>query len=132
MQIFGMGSSVYFLRRISGSSGKAADPGLHFKGNKCTVAYTIARRPAPETPHMDNNFAVPTSEPEGEAIKLGLVNAVDSLAELYELLEDYGPIWYSEAVHDRALSTLVLLRASLRLEPPRLNTTLGGGLKEGR
>jgi hypothetical protein len=56
--------------------------------------------------------------PETEPIKLDLAEAVDSFSELYELLEEYGPRWYSEDVHDRAQSALILLRASLGVEPP--------------
>ncbi len=28
------------------------------------------------------------------------------LRELFELLEDYSPVWYSEEVHNRAISVL--------------------------
>jgi hypothetical protein len=29
------------------------------------------------------------------------------LAELFELLENYGPAWYNEAHHDRAIAALL-------------------------
>ena len=29
------------------------------------------------------------------------------LKELYELLEDYGPVWYTEEHHNRAVAALV-------------------------
>ena len=38
--------------------------------------------------------------------------AVEVLAELYELLEEYGPTWYSEELHHRAEAALRILRES--------------------
>ena len=38
--------------------------------------------------------------------KLHTVSPGDVLAELVELLEEYGPNWYTEELHDRALSAL--------------------------
>jgi hypothetical protein len=38
--------------------------------------------------------------------------AIEALAELYELLEDYGPSWYSEELHHRAEAALRILRES--------------------
>jgi hypothetical protein len=55
--------------------------------------------------------------PETGLIKVDLAEAVNSFAELYDLLEDYSPMWYSEEIHDRAQSALILLRESLGIEP---------------
>lgn len=38
--------------------------------------------------------------------------AVETLAELYELLEEYAPMWYSEDLHHRAEAALRVLRDS--------------------
>lgn len=38
--------------------------------------------------------------------------AVEALAELYELLEEYAPTWYSEEMHHRAEAALRVLRDS--------------------
>lgn len=35
------------------------------------------------------------------------MNPVDVLHELFNLLEDYAPIWYTQETHDRVLETLV-------------------------
>jgi len=40
------------------------------------------------------------------------VAAVEALAELYELLEEYAPVWYSEDLHHRAEAALRVLRDS--------------------
>ena len=37
---------------------------------------------------------------------LGRSNAAEVFAEMFELLEDYAPAWYSEDLHDRALAAL--------------------------
>jgi hypothetical protein len=59
-----------------------------------------------------------TARPETQPIKVDLAEAVNSFVELVDLLEDYAPMWYSEEAHDRAQSALILLRASLGVEPP--------------
>ena len=38
--------------------------------------------------------------------------AVEALAELYELLEEYAPTWYTEEMHHRAEAALRVLRDS--------------------
>lgn len=38
------------------------------------------------------------------------VNPSEVLVELFELLEEYAPSWYTEEHHDRALSALRILR----------------------
>lgn len=43
-------------------------------------------------------------------LELDKASAVEVLAELYELLEEYGPSWYSEELHHRAAAALRLLR----------------------
>jgi len=43
-------------------------------------------------------------------LELDRASAVEVLAELYELLEEYGPSWYSEELHHRAEAALRLLR----------------------
>ena len=48
---------------------------------------------------------------------LDLTKGIDSFAELYDLLEEYGPAWYSEAVHVRAQSAVTLLK-DLRARRP--------------
>lgn len=37
-------------------------------------------------------------------------SAVSALRELYALLEDYSPMWYTQEVHDRASAALSRLR----------------------
>jgi len=37
---------------------------------------------------------------------VGRSEACEVLAELFELLEDYAPTWYSEDLHDRAQTAL--------------------------
>ena len=39
--------------------------------------------------------------------QLGSESPLEVLEELFELLEDYGPAWYTEKVHDRALAALI-------------------------
>jgi hypothetical protein len=41
--------------------------------------------------------------------KVQLARATDALAELYQLLEDYAPAWYSERHHKKAESALRVL-----------------------
>jgi len=38
------------------------------------------------------------------------LNAIKVLADLCDLLDEYGPAWYSEEVHDRAQGALHLLQ----------------------
>ena len=47
------------------------------------------------------------SDPEMES-RLRL--AADALSELYQLLEEYGPSWYTKGHHERAEAALLLLR----------------------
>lgn len=35
------------------------------------------------------------------------VNPLAVLHELFDLLEDYGPVWYTQETHDRAFQALV-------------------------
>ena len=42
--------------------------------------------------------------------KLELARVKDVLAELYELLEDYAPTWYTEQHHKKAASALRLTK----------------------
>jgi hypothetical protein len=42
----------------------------------------------------------------GKGAALSLVNPVTVLKELFELLEDYSPVWYTEESHDRAVAAL--------------------------
>ena len=53
------------------------------------------------------------------------LKAIQVFADLCDLLDEYGPSWYSEEVHDRAYSALHLLedahglsRLKARLSPP--------------
>jgi transposase len=43
-------------------------------------------------------------------MKLKLARATDALAELYELLEKYAPTWYTQRHHEKAASTLRLVK----------------------
>jgi len=43
-------------------------------------------------------------------LELDRVEAIKVLCELYNLLEDYGPTWYSEGLHNRAEAALRALR----------------------
>jgi len=38
--------------------------------------------------------------------EVGAVSPMTVLRELYELLEDYAPVWYSEEAHNRAEAAL--------------------------
>jgi hypothetical protein len=42
--------------------------------------------------------------------KLQLARATDALAEIYQLLEDYAPVWYTEHHHHKTLSALRALK----------------------
>jgi len=44
------------------------------------------------------------------AAKAQLAQITDALAELYQLLEDYAPTWYSEHHHKKAESALRVLK----------------------
>jgi hypothetical protein len=46
--------------------------------------------------------------------QLGSGNPIEVLEELFELLEDYGPAWYTQKVHDRAVAALISARCSGR------------------
>jgi hypothetical protein len=59
--------------------------------------------------HSDvSSFAQPLKD--AAEMKLQLSRATDALAELCELLEEYGPQWYTQPQQERAESTLRLLR----------------------
>jgi hypothetical protein len=47
---------------------------------------------------------------EVRAAKAQLARVTDALAELYQLLEDYAPTWYSEHHHKKAESALRVLK----------------------
>ena len=47
---------------------------------------------------------------EGPDAKVQLAQATDALAELYQLLEDYAPTWYSEHHHKKAETALRVLK----------------------
>lgn len=47
---------------------------------------------------------------EARAAKVQLARATDALAELYRLLEDYAPTWYTEDHHKMAGSALRVLK----------------------
>jgi hypothetical protein len=44
------------------------------------------------------------------------VNPAKVLAELFELLEEYGPSWYTEEHHNRAIAALLGSRGSNRTQ----------------
>ena len=46
----------------------------------------------------------------GPDAKVQLAQATDALAELYQLLEDYAPAWYSEHHHKKAETALRVLK----------------------
>jgi hypothetical protein len=46
---------------------------------------------------------------DASEMKLQLTRAADALAELYDLLEEYAPTWYTQQHHERAESALRLL-----------------------
>ncbi len=47
-----------------------------------------------------------TTSTFGQGKQLQLVEPADMLAELFDLLEEYGPSWYTEEHHDRAIAAL--------------------------
>ena len=53
--------------------------------------------------------AIPWSRP-GDRATLKLVNPATVLKELFELLEDDAPIWYTEENHNRAVAALAQIR----------------------
>jgi hypothetical protein len=57
----------------------------------------------------DASSFVPPLKDDAE-MKVQLSRATDTLAELCELLEEYGPRWYTQRQQERAESTLRLLR----------------------
>jgi hypothetical protein len=48
---------------------------------------------------------------DASEMSLPPARAADVLAELYKLLEEYGPAWYTEQYHSRAESALRLLNS---------------------
>lgn len=53
--------------------------------------------------HLTNSTNKKTSSSE-EAERVPTTREV--LEELFQLLEDYAPIWYTEELHDRAVAAL--------------------------
>jgi hypothetical protein len=51
-------------------------------------------------------------------LELQRTRIAEALRELYELLEEYAPAWYTEDRHERAKSALQLLTGSDRLPSP--------------
>ena len=49
------------------------------------------------------------SNEEADA-QVQLARVTDVLAEMYELLENYAPMWYTERHHETALSALRLVK----------------------
>ncbi len=47
-----------------------------------------------------------TSAETGDPLSLQGLDPATVLRELFELLEDYSPIWYTEQHHDRAVAAL--------------------------
>jgi hypothetical protein len=43
-------------------------------------------------------------------LEIDRTKAIEIFAELVDLLEDYGPTWYSEDLHDQAEAALGVLR----------------------
>ncbi len=61
------------------------------------------RSPKLEEQNPSQNTAISFEKPQP-------VDPSEVLAELFELLEEYAPSWYTEERHDRALSALRILR----------------------
>ena len=51
-------------------------------------------------------------ERERDLAHRGVGEAREALIELFDLLEEYGPIWYTEASRDRALAAIRALEES--------------------
>ena len=82
-------------------------------------AHSLHRRPDPvkdgtfhllkhEPAEKSETAAHARSSAAGRAGKSGLtlLNPATVLRELFELLEDYAPAWYTEETHNRALAAL--------------------------
>lgn len=54
--------------------------------------------------HLDR-MSISSLEPETDARRIPSQRAV--LEELFKLLEDYAPAWYSEEHHNRAVAALL-------------------------
>jgi hypothetical protein len=52
----------------------------------------------------------PQHSDEALELKLQLTRAADALAELYELLENYAPTWYTKHHKEKAESALRLIK----------------------
>jgi hypothetical protein len=64
---------------------------------------------------MASKMAILMNAQETETIGFDFGKVHDSLAEMYNLLEKYSPLWYPKNVHDRARGALVVLRKSSAL-----------------
>jgi hypothetical protein len=65
----------------------------------------LLKRVPPENSETESQVPLSTASRPGEA-GLTLLNPSNVLRELFELLEDYAPAWYTEENHDRALAAL--------------------------
>jgi hypothetical protein len=54
----------------------------------------------------------PAERSARDSEELLLANPKDVFIELFELLEDYGPKWYTEEQHNRAVEALRVLQGS--------------------
>jgi hypothetical protein len=57
-------------------------------------------------PQVDEYMDEARNEGETARVVLNRAKAIEVFAELYELLEQYGPAWYDEDLHERAQDAL--------------------------
>lgn len=60
------------------------------------------------TPNQKNARTIPEQLPQSDFTKSECT--VDALRDLYNLLEEYGPPWYTEKHHDKAGAALLSVR----------------------
>jgi hypothetical protein len=60
------------------------------------------------TPNQENASTIPEHLPPSDFAKSKCT--VDALRDLYNLLEEYGPSWYTEKHHDKASSALLSVK----------------------
>jgi hypothetical protein len=53
-------------------------------------------------------------------LEIGPTKAIEVFAELVDLLEDYGPTWYSQDLHDQAEAAVRVLREHRHTSPASL------------
>ncbi|HTZ31115.1 MAG TPA: hypothetical protein VMH31_01585 [Methylomirabilota bacterium] len=59
-------------------------------------------------------------------LRASIVEVKEIFSELFDLLEDYAPSWYTEELHDRALASLETLRRMTETSAGPMGKRSGG------